>query len=147
MATNSPTPNVPEAHITRPDEPKSHSDGGIRMSLVLTVVLALACIIGAVLAVPKWNFNGDATRPENIRQNSNLPDPATLPPGTKGAVMPNQGNEHDDGNKSFLNGQQVQGDTITRGPGATPAQPEKTNALNGRDDDKMGVTNNSGSQQ
>ena len=143
MATNSSTPSVPEAHITVPDEPKSSSNGGINISLVLTVVLSLACVIWAALAVPHWNFDGDKTRPENIRQNANLPDPSTLAPGTTGAIMPNQGNEHDNGSKSYLNGQQVQGDTITSGPGAPPAQPE--GGKSGQDE-RSGVTSNSGKQ-
>jgi hypothetical protein len=126
MATNYSSPSVPEAHIKVADEPKSSSNGGINIALILTVFLSLACIIWAALAVPKSNFEGNMTRPEVVRQNSNLPDPSTLAPGTTGAVLPNQGNEHIDGNKSFLNGQQVQGDTITSGPGAPPAQPEKT---------------------
>lgn len=145
MATNSSLPNVPEAHIRVPDESKSSSNRGINIALVLTVVLSLACIIWAALAVPKSNFDGAQTRPEMIRQNSSLPDPRTLPPGTTGALMPNRGDEHADGNKSYLNGQEVQGDTITRGPGSPPAQPEKTSSRAGQDE-TGGVTSNSGQQ-
>ena len=126
-------PTVPEAHITRPDEPKSSSNGGLNIALVVTVVLSIACVIWAALAVPHWNFNGDSTRPENIRQNANPTNPNSLSPGTTGAVMPNKGNEHDMGNKSYLNGQQIQGDTITSGPGASPGNPEGSNKTLGSD--------------
>ena len=127
MAINSSTPDVPEAQITRPDEPKSSSNSGLNISLVLTVVLSLACIIWAALTVPHWNFNGDATRPENMRsKNATAPDPSTLAPGTKGAVMPNKGTEHDAGETNSFNGQALQGDAITQGPGAPPAQTAKT---------------------
>ncbi len=146
MATNYSSQSIPEAHIKVADEPKASSNGGINIALILTVLLSLACVIWAALSVPKSNFEGDQTRPENVRENSNLPDPHTLAPGTTGAVIPNQGNEHDNGNKSFLNGQQVQGDTITRGPGAPPAQPEKTSGRAGQDE-RGGVVGNSDSQQ
>lgn len=127
MATNFSTPSVPEAHIQVPDEPKSSSNGGINIALGLTVLLSLACIIWAALAVPKWNFDGNQTRPEIIRENANLRDPNTLAPGTKGGlVLPYKGNEHDS-NKSYVNGQAVTGDTIKSGPSSPPAQPEKTN--------------------
>ncbi|HEY9676719.1 MAG TPA: hypothetical protein V6C76_01860 [Drouetiella sp.] len=152
MASNSSTPTMPEANITRPDEPVSSSNRGINIALVLTVVLSLACTIWAALAVPRWNFDGDMTRPENVRQNSNLPDPDSLAPGATGAVMPNKGNEHDNqgSNKSFLNGQEVQGDTITRGPGSLPAQPEKSSKLSGSDmmgEDLKTVPNNANQNQ
>jgi hypothetical protein len=128
MATiNSSTSDIPEAHITRPDESKASSNGGINIALVLTVVLSLACIIWAAISVPKWNFDGDQTRPENIRQNSSIADPNKMAPGATGATMPNKGNEHDNGNKSYLNGQQVQGDTITSGSGAPAAEPNNLN--------------------
>jgi hypothetical protein len=126
MATNSSTPDVPEAHITRPDEPKSSSNSGLNISLVLTVVLSLACIIWAALSIPHWNFNGDATRPENMRENAGATDPSTLAPGTNGAVMPNKGKEHDLGETNYNNGQALQGDAITVGPGAPPAVSGKT---------------------
>lgn len=155
MATNSPTPSptpspsssstVPEAHIKVPDEPKSSSNGGINIALILTVVLAIACVIGALLAVPKWTFDGDSTRPENVRRNSGLPDPNTLPPGTTGAYRPNQGPAETD-DKSFVNGQAVQGDTITRGPGAPPAQPAKTSSQAGQNE-RGGFTSNSGTHE
>jgi hypothetical protein len=126
MAINSSTPDVPEAHITRPDESKSSSNNGINISLVLTVVLSLACIIWAALSIPHWNFNGDATRPENMRANSGVTDPSLLAPGAKGAVMPNKGSEHDAGETNYSNGQALQGDAITRGPGAPPIDIGKT---------------------
>ncbi len=121
MAINSSTPEVPEAHVKRPDEPKSSSDSGINISLVLTVVLSLACIIWAALMVPHWVFNADSTRPENMRSNnSSGPDSSTLAPGTKGPLMPNKGTEHDAGESNSFNGQALQGDAITKGPGAPP---------------------------
>ena len=145
--TNSSTPNVPEANITVPDESKASSNGGINIALVLTVLLSLACIVWAALAVPRWNFDGDKTRPENIRQNANLPDSNKLAPGTTaGPVLPYKGNYHDSGNKSYVNGQAVSGDTITSGPGAPPAQPVKTGGRSGQDE-RGGVTSNSGAQQ
>jgi hypothetical protein len=140
MAINSSTPSVPEAHITVPDESTSSSNGGINIALVLTVVLSLACIVWAALAVPHWYYEGDKTRPENIRQNANLPDPSKLAPGTIGPVMPNKGSEHDSGNMSYSDGQAVQGDAITSGPGAPHG------GKSGQDE-RGGVTSNSGKQQ
>lgn len=147
MAINSSTPNVPEAHITVPDESKSSSNGGLKMALVLTVFLSLACVVWAALSVPKWNFDGDKTRPENIRQNANMVDHKTMAPGTTaGTVLQGKGNYHDAADMSYVNGQAVTGDTITSGPGAPPAKPAKTNG-NGGQDERGGVTSNSGKQE
>ncbi|MBI2811103.1 MAG: hypothetical protein HYX67_09780 [Candidatus Melainabacteria bacterium] len=141
MAINSSTPNVPEAHVTVPDESISSSNGGINIALVLTVLLSLACIVWAAIAVPRWNFDGDKTRPENIRQNANLRDPNTMAPGTTaGPVLPYKGNYHDSGSKSYVNGQAVTGDTITSGPGAPPS------GTSGQDE-RGGVTSNSGANK
>lgn len=146
MAINSSTPNIPEANIKVPDEPKSSSNGGLNIALVLTALLSIACIAWAALSVPHWNFDGDKTRPENIRENANLPNYKDMAPGTTaGPVLPYKGNEHDSGSKSYVNGQAVTGDTITSGPGAPPAQPEKTNGKGGQDE-RGGVTSNSGTQ-
>lgn len=115
--------SLPEANLKRADEPKSSSNAGMNTSLILTLVLSVVLIICALFAVPHWNWSGDSTRPENMKANSNAVNPDALPPGAKGATMPNKGIEGD-GDLSNLHGQAVQGDTITNGPKG-PADQER----------------------
>jgi hypothetical protein len=107
---------MPETEI-RADESKSSSNKGINTALILTVVLAIVIVIGALLAIPHENWSS-ANRPENGGSSSPTPTNInTLAPGTLGAVINKTGSESTS-DLSRSQNQKVQSDTISPvGPG------------------------------
>lgn len=102
--------------IKKPDEPKSSSNRGINIALILTLVLSIMLLIGALFFVPHDNFSPTMS-PEGSGLGVPMPNTAGIPPGTKGEVINKPTPERND-NKSYLLNQQVQGDTISPvGPG------------------------------
>ncbi len=102
--------------IKKPDESKSSSNRGINIALILTLVLSIVLLIGALLFVPHDNFS-PAMSPEGSGTGVRTTDTTTIPDGTKGAVI-NKSTPESKDNKSYLLNQQVQGDTISPvGPG------------------------------
>ena len=99
--------------LTRPgqrDEPIASSNAGMNVALVLTLILSAVLVLWAIAFTPHENDNiGHTPQDQAIRSHSVSP---TYGQSTESGRTVQSNND-----KSYDGGQQVQGDTITSGPG------------------------------